>query len=152
MPTWSPACGPRTSPRCVTALGEAYYVSEQRVREAVLRRGSFNLIHLETMLKVDVFVPKARPFDDRAMERAREETLDGGESAPIRLASAEDVILAKLEWYRRGNETSTRQWNDVLGVLAASGPGLDRGYLEQGARELGVDDLLARALEESARG
>lgn len=133
----------------VVALGDAYYISEERVRDAVLRRASFNVIHLETMLKVDVFVTKGRPFDRRALERAREEPSGADEPATIPLASAEDVILAKLEWYRRGNETSTRQWTDVQGVLAASGPGLDRGYLEQGAHELSVADLLARALEES---
>lgn len=135
----------------VAALGAAYYVSEERVRDAVLRRGSCNLIHLETMLKVDLFVAKERPFERRALERAREETLAGSASTPIRLASAEDVVLAKLEWYRRGNEASTRQWGDVLGVFAASGPALDRGYLEQGAAELGVADLLARAIHEAAR-
>ena len=47
------------------------------MRDAVLRRASFNLIHLETMLKVDVFVAKDRPFDQRALERAREEASPG---------------------------------------------------------------------------
>jgi hypothetical protein len=117
----------------------------------VLRRASFNLIHLETMLKVDVFVAKDRPFDQRALGRAREESLAGAESPGVTIATAEDVILAKLEWYRRGNEASERQWGDVLGVLAASGPGLDRGYLDEGARELGVADLLAKAFAESSR-
>lgn len=134
----------------VLALGDAYYVSEERVRDAVLRRASFNVIHLETMLKVDVFVAKDRPFDRRALARAREQPSGADEPVTIPLATAEDVVLAKLEWYRRGNESSSRQWSDVLGVLAASGPGLDRVYLEQGAGELGVADLLARALAESA--
>jgi len=136
----------------VAALSEAYYVSEERVRDAVLRRASFNAIHLETMLKVDVFVAKDRPFDRRAMGRAQETALPGSGGARIPVASAEDVILAKLEWYRRGNEASVRQWDDVLGVLAASGPGLDRAYLEQGARELGVADLLARAFAGFSKG
>ncbi len=133
----------------VSALRETYYVPEQRVRDAVLRRGSFNLIHLETMLKVDVFVATDRPFDRRALERAQEAPSAGGGAQPIPLATAEDVVLAKLEWYRRGNEASMRQWTDILGVLAASGPNLDRGYLEAGARELGVTDLLQRALKEA---
>ncbi len=133
----------------VAALSGSFYLSEERVREAVLRRASFNLIHLATMLKVDVFVAKDRPFDRRALQRARREATVGGESPALPLASAEDVILAKLEWYRLGNEVSSRQWTDVLGVLAASGPVLDRGYLEEGARELGVSDLLARAFEEA---
>ncbi len=45
----------------VHALHNAYYIDEDRVRDAVLRRASFNVIHLETMIKVDVFVLKSRP-------------------------------------------------------------------------------------------
>lgn len=93
----------------VAALSDAYYVPEARVRDAILRRASFNVIHLETMLKVDVFVSKGRPFDRRAMERAP----------------------------------------DVLGVLRAGGKGLDRRYLSSGAAELGVGDLLERAIQEA---
>ncbi|HXY38468.1 MAG TPA: hypothetical protein VEQ10_02295 [Vicinamibacteria bacterium] len=135
----------------VSALGATYYVPEQRVRDAVLRRGSFNLIHLETMLKVDVFVAKDRPFDRRALDRAGEHGMTAVDGSPIPLASAEDVILAKLEWYRRGGETSDRQWGDILGVLRASGAQLDRRYLDEGSRELGVADLLERALNEAGQ-
>jgi hypothetical protein len=130
----------------VSALRDSYYVPEGRVHDAVVRRASFNVIHLETMVKVDVFVSKDRPFDRRAMERARAEPLAAGEVAPLPLASAEDTILAKLEWFRRGGETSERQWTDVLGVLRAGGTTLDRDYLAAGAVELGVRDLLERAL------
>jgi hypothetical protein len=136
--------------RIATALSGSYYVPDRLVREAVERRGSFNLIHLETMLKVDVFVAKDRPFDLRALERATRRQSAAVDVPGLPLASAEDVVLAKLEWYRRGNETSDRQWSDVIGVLSASGPALDRPYLEEGARELGVSDLLERALDEAA--
>jgi hypothetical protein len=67
------------------------------------------------------------------------------------LASAEDIVLAKLEWFRRGGEVSERQWADVLGVLRASRLSLDRRYMEDGARELEVTDLLARAVKEAER-
>lgn len=130
------------------ALSGAYYVPQERMRDATLRRASFNLIHLETMLKVDVFVSKGRPFDARAMERAKPGP-NAGAAGPMPIASAEDTVLAKLEWFRRGGETSDRQWGDVLGVLRASGPVLDHAYLEDFARQLGVADLLARALAEA---
>jgi hypothetical protein len=129
------------------ALGDRYYVSEDRVRDAVQRRGSFNLIHLGTMLKVDVFAAKDRPFDRRALSRARPEPLDapGGRSVP--LATAEDIILAKLEWYpRRGGEVSERQWADVLGVMRVRRERLDLAYLRELAADLAVSDLLERAL------
>jgi hypothetical protein len=130
------------------ALSGAYYVPEERMRDAALRRASFNLIHLATMLKVDVFVSKGRPFDARAMERASPGP-NAGAAGPVPVASAEDTVLAKLEWFRRGGETSERQWGDVLGVLRVGGPVLDRAYLEEFARQLGVADLLARALAEA---
>jgi hypothetical protein len=131
----------------MAALEGAYYVPEGRVRDAAARRGSFNVIHLETMLKVDVFVARDRPFDRHAMDRAVSRTI-GDLSLP--LASAEDTILAKLEWYRRGGQVSERQWSDVLGVLRVGGTALDLAYLQEGARELAVTDLLERALREAA--
>ena len=69
------------------------------------------------MVKVDVFVSKNRPFDRRAFERARPATTESGGELPV--SSAEDTVLAKLEWYRRSGEVSERQWSDVTGVLRA---------------------------------
>ena len=67
----------------------------------------------------------------------------------VYVASAEDTILAKLRWYRLGNESSTNQWNDVLGILGIMQDGLDVAYLRVWAERLRVDDLLERALEEA---
>jgi hypothetical protein len=140
---------PEHADRLCSTLQGGYYVPEARVRDGIARKTSFNVIHLETMLKVDVFVSKGRPYDRRAMERARTSSPQTAEGPPLPLASAEDTILAKLEWFRRGGEVSERQWTDVLGVLRAGGASLDRRYLEEGARELAVADLLARALGEA---
>ncbi len=64
-------------------------------------------------------------------------------------ASAEDVILAKLEWYRLGGEISDQQWRDILGVLKVQAGRLDMDYLKQWAVELEVAGLLQRALKDS---
>jgi hypothetical protein len=141
--------GPRHAAPFAAALRDAYYLSEERVRDAVSRRGSFNVIHLETMVKVDVFVSRDRPFDRRAFDRARPASPAVGSEIPV--SSAEDTILAKLEWFRRGGEVSARQWGDVIGVLRAH-TALDEAYLQRGAAELGVGDLLARALAEVGPG
>jgi hypothetical protein len=141
--------GPAHAAPLVAALRAGYYVSEERVRDAIGRRASFNVIHLETMVKVDVFVSRDRPFDRRALGRARPAAVEGGGEIPV--SSPEDTVLAKLEWFRRGGEVSERQWVDVTGVLRA-GVSLDVAYLRGGAAELGVADLLDRALEEAARG
>jgi hypothetical protein len=143
---------PEHADRLCSSLEGAYYVPEARVRNGIAGRGSFNLIHLETMLKVDVFVSKDRPFDRRAMDRARTSSAETPEERALPLASAEDTILAKLEWFRRGGEASERQWSDVLGVLRAGGEALDRRYLADGARELAVSDLLVRILAEVGGG
>jgi hypothetical protein len=129
------------------ALCGTYYVPEQHVSEAIDRRTSFNVIHLDTMVKVDVFVSRDRPFDRRALERVRPASLEGGVAIPV--SSPEDTVLAKLEWFRRGGEVSERQWTDVVGLLRAGGA-LDIGYLRAEARDLGVTDLLLRALDEAA--
>jgi hypothetical protein len=140
--------GPSHAPPFVAALREGYYVSEARVRDAIARKASFNVIHLETMVKVDVFVSKDRPFDRRAFERARPATAEGGGELPV--SSAEDTVLAKLEWFRRGGEVSERQWTDILGILrTVTAP--DEAYLQGGAAELGVADLLERAQADANR-
>lgn len=134
----------------VNALRNAYYIDEDRVRDAVARRSSFNVIHLESMIKVDVFVLKSRPYDLTAFSRGRLEQLGVAEAEhPHCLASPEDVILNKLDWYRQGGGVSDRQWNDVLGVLRVQQHLLDFAYLRQWAKVLGLSDLLHGALRDS---
>jgi len=134
----------------VGALTSEFYVSEQRVREAVANRRSFNVIHLATMMKVDVFVSRQRPFERELFDRLTPEFLDAaGTSVPHPVPRAEDVVLLKLEWFRAGGDVSERQWGDVIGVIKVAGQSLDRGYLSRWAAELGVSDLIERALVES---
>ena len=136
--------------RLVAALDADYFVDEARVRAAVTQKRSFNLIHLATMFKVDVFVSRGRPFDDSAFARVSVECIGQEPADPgIPLASAEDVLLAKLEWYRSGGETSERQWEDVKGVLRVGAETLDLAYLRHWAALIGVADLLERARRDS---
>ena len=131
-------------------LGPAFYLDEGRIRDAVARRRWFNLIHLDSMFKVDIFVSKGRPFDRRALARAVYHRLGPDPAArSVRVSSPEDTILAKLEWYRSGGEASERQWYDILGVLRTKREALDRGYLEEQADGLAVRDLLDRAWREA---
>jgi hypothetical protein len=131
-------------------LHNEYYIDEERVRDAVSRRSSFNAVHLESMVKVDVFVLKSRPYDQTAFGRARLEKLEEGASVRQHyLASPEDVILNKLDWYRQGNCVSERQWNDVLGVLKVQQSALDKEYIRQWSATLGLTDLLVRAMADA---
>ncbi len=141
-------------PKHVTPLVEAlqgeYYISRAAVSDAIARRSCFNVIHLATSFKVDIFPVKNRQYDRLALERAQRRPLDKDDpSRQFYLASAEDVVLSKLEWYRLGDEVSETQWRDVLGVLKVQQDALDRAYLDKWAVELGVADLLERAWNEA---
>ena len=133
----------------VAALGADFYADGEMIRNAIQHRSCFNLIHLETMFKVDVFISKDRPFDRMQFERRVEQVIAVTPEQKAFVATAEDIILAKLEWYRLGNEISDRQWQDILGVLKVQAGRLDLDYLRQWADELQVADLLQQALKES---
>lgn len=132
----------------VSAVKDQFYVDEKTLMQAIERRSSVNLIHLETMFKVDIFVPKERPFDQQQLARRIPEKFKADSDKTIWLLSAEDVILAKLDWFRLGGEVSERQWRDILGVLKTQQSSVDIAYLQKWARELQVQDLLERALVE----
>jgi hypothetical protein len=126
-------------------LGEAWYADERAMEDAIRNRSSFNLIHLDTAMKVDVFVPKLRRFDGGEFARSKALKLEGS-AFEARICCAEDIVVAKLEWYRLGGEDSERQWGDILGVLRLNAGKLDLELLHSSAAELGVADLLVKAL------
>jgi hypothetical protein len=136
----------------IDAMGSECYVSREAVVDAVGAGGTFNLIHMPTAVKVDIFVAGSDAFDRARLQRRMPVMFSSG-AKPVTLFvdTAEDTILRKLEWYRRGGETSERQWRDVAAIVAAQSPRLDRAHLREWAVRLGVEDLLARALEAAAR-
>ena len=130
----------------VLRLQERFYIDEAMIRRAIRSRSSFNLVHLATGFKIDVFIPGQGTFDRMELRRHSAHRL-GSLSRDLMIKSAEDTILRKLEWYRLGHEVSDRQWNDILGVIRTQGELLDRDYLRKWAVELGVEDLLGRAFQ-----
>lgn len=133
----------------VARLAPHYYVDADMIRDAIRRRASFNVVHLETMTKVDIFIRKEGAYDREVFRRGTSKRLEEG-AREFMLATPEDVVLRKLEWYRLGNEISERQWLDVLGVLRVQGETMDLAYMRKWAPFLGVDALLDRALVEAS--
>lgn len=133
----------------VSSLHDAYYVEAEPIRQAIAHERAFNLIHLATMYKIDVFIMRDRPFDQCARGRTARQSLAPDSDRCFSIASPEDTILNKLEWYRDGHEVSERQWSDVIGVIRVQHPHLDRQYLDQWSDQLGIRDLLDRAIAEA---
>lgn len=126
-----------------------FYIDPGMILDAIEHQSSFNIIHLETMFKVDVFILKQRPFDLTQMQRRILQIISDEPPQSAYFTTAEDIILAKLEWFRSGGEVSERQWKDILGVLRVQANRLDLNYLHKWAKELAVSDLLLQALRET---
>jgi hypothetical protein len=132
-------------------LGDDFYVDVDMIADAIERRASFNVVHLASMFKADIFIPKDDSWSVEELLRAREEKFNVSEQiVTIRFASPEDTLLHKLVWYKMGDEISDRQWSDVLGILKVQGQDLDYHYLWHWAELLDVPALLASAIEESS--
>ncbi len=136
-------------PALVAALSKEFYADDEMMRDAIHHRSSFNLIHYETAFKVDIFIRKLRAYDQMQLARREKSVIATDPEESVYVVSPEDIVLAKLEWYRMGGETSDRQWRDILGVLKTRAGELDLDYLREWAGELEVSDLLDRALKEA---
>lgn len=133
----------------VQRLKPFFYIELQPILEAVGSQGCFNIIHLETMSKIDVFIRWRDPFGRSQFERRQRKWVGESEPTEFFFASPEDTVIAKLEWFKRGGETSDRQWRDVLGVLKVQSSNIDQVYLKTWAAELGLMNLLLRALTDA---
>jgi hypothetical protein len=140
-------------PEQVHTLFEAFeldfYVAEEAIRRAVHTGRHFNVIHSDTSFKVDIFTPKLKGFASQQLERRKMQPFGSGLIREAYFASPEDTVLAKLDWYRKGNEVSERQWLDVLTVIKVQRERLDLEYMRHWAAELRVADLLEEALAEA---
>ena len=129
-------------------LESSYYIDEDLIIEAIHRHSSFNIIHLETMLKIDVFIVKNKPYYKEALARRRKDILDQNEpTIEFYIVSAEDIVLFKLDWYKKEECVSENQWKDILGVLKVKRNSLDFDYLKKWALNLDLSDLLERELK-----
>jgi len=132
-----------------TLLAQDYAIDADAWIDSFRHGQAFNIFYQQTFTKIDV-MPLQTAHRREEERRAQRRSLSAG-TPPIRLASAEDTILAKLMWYRAMGG-STRQWADILSVISNQQPGLDLGYLRSWADMLGVRADLERALTDAQAG
>jgi hypothetical protein len=142
---------PEQTDSLASKLNTDFYADAGQMREALRFGRSFNAIHFATGFKIDVFPLLTDPFHAGEMARSEKRVweVDSTGSVELQVASAEDTILEKLVWYKRGGQISDRQWSDILGV--ATTRQLDREYLREWAPQLGITDLLERLFGEASQ-
>jgi hypothetical protein len=133
----------------VAKLSKELYADEKMMLGAIRHGTSFNIIHMTLGYKMDIFPLKPRPYDQQVATRRQLTPLDTEPPMEVYAAQPEDIVLAKIEWYRNGGGSSDRQWNDILGVLKLQCFTLDFDYMAKWAKEIKVDDLLEKALEDA---
>ena len=141
--------GIQQAEKLVAALGPGWYADAQQIRQAIQAGRAFNVIHMPTAWKIDLF-PAQSDFHECEMQRATLEpvTIDG-ETVVCPVSTPEDILLAKLRWYKDGGQVSDRQWGDITGIVATN-PNLDLEYARLWAGRLQVTELLDRALSACA--
>ncbi len=132
----------------VNALEKSWYIDKNMVRDAIKNQSSFNVLYLETIYKIDIFILKDDPVFVSEMKRRQKYTVTDEGEGSIYVASAEDIILQKLYWYKMGDKVSERQWSDAIGVVKVQGKNLDIDYLKDTSLMLGVEELLSELLKE----
>lgn len=132
----------------ISSLEKDFYLDEVAIEKAVKQRGSFNILHRQSIFKIDIFLSKNHPFEQAQFSRAKKQNLVSGQEITAYVASAEDILLAKLVWYQQGGEVSERQWRDALGVVKVQGEALDYQYLRQWANTLLIRELFEKIMQE----
>jgi hypothetical protein len=122
-----------------------FYVSLSAVQEAVRDRRQFNIIHPASGLKIDAIIPKDDEFERSRQERGvRLPIADGVE---VSFASAEDVIIRKMQYFQEGR--SDKHLRDIASVLKIQADRIDRQYIAQWADQFAVRDVWDLILTQS---
>ena len=135
-------------PSLVATLSAEFHADLDRLRSAVERKSSANILHKATSTKIDLFVAGGTAIDEEQMNRRLRLRVGSNPDRYLYIYTPEDIVLQKLRWFRMGNEVSDRQWRDILGIVRTQGQRLDEAWLRRGATILRVSDLLERALKQ----
>lgn len=127
------ALRPEDAGRIVELFRSDYYVSREAVDSSIAHQSLFNLIHNETVIKVDCIVRKQNPYRLAEFKRRQQVRIQDFETW---IVSKEDLILSKLFWAKDSH--SELQLRDVKNLVST---GCDRAYIERWTVELGLDNL-----------
>lgn len=133
------AIAPEDVHRLVTSFRPSYYVSEENIRESIVHESIFNLIHEDTVIKVDCIIRKRSEY--RRVEFERRQKISILDFTTF-IVSKEDLIISKLFWAKDSH--SEIQLGDVKNLIAT---GYNAAYLQHWTRELGLDNLLEECLK-----
>lgn len=117
-----------------------YYFDLAAAKEAATRKSMFNILSIGHGWKIDLIFQKPGAFAREAFSRRASAQIDG---VNLIASTAEDLIIAKLDWARMGE--SSRQIDDVAGILKIQQSSIDRAYIENWVRELGLSAEWDRA-------
>jgi hypothetical protein len=120
---------------------EYYCPPFEVIQDEVMRRGSFNLIHQDSGIKIDIVLNKTSEISKSELSRRRKVEIIPGFVAFI--ASPEDIILKKLEFYKLG--TSEKHLSDIREILSFSE--VDHEYLKKWTESLGLQNEWIKAQE-----
>jgi hypothetical protein len=115
--------------------GRGYYVEFESALDALRNESLFNVIDINAGWKIDLIIRKSRRFSKEEFSRRRRADVQG---TPIFVASAEDVVIAKLEWSKLGG--SLRQIEDAAAIIRIQADALDIPYLQKWVTELKLED------------
>jgi len=116
-------------------FADDFYADADALRRAVTQQGMVNMIHQETLTKVDLIIQKQTPYHVEEFARRHAALIEG---TPIWIVSPEDLVISKLSWLQQGGSDVHRQ--DIAVLLEALDT-IDRGYIEARVRELHLADL-----------
>lgn len=131
----------------VKMISVNFFAQEKSIQDAIENNKSFNIIHKEFVLKVDIFT-EINDLANEQLSRATKLKIPSSDLS-LSVATSEDIILSKLIWYKKGNQQSERQWRDILGVIAVTGLKLDNVYLFKWASKLGLVEMLELAFKDA---
>ncbi len=120
----------------------SFYISQEDIEEAIRYHTMFNIIHNETMDKVDFWIIKDNEFDRQRLVRKRKEKI---KDVTVFICSPEDVVLSKLNWYKKSN--IQKHYEDVLGIFEVQIGKLDLDYLRKWAKRLSLLDILEEIIK-----